>query len=188
MLDDELLDIGGKLIRNDPEIEIGSADTDVEIAGLYVAGQDQHIDNHVRVDHRKGPARSVQEYRGILAGRCRCVWNGKAIVHEGADGTDAEQSNHNLLLSDHAEIDAKPELEIYADEVKCSHGTTVGQLDDDALFYLRSRGLDEQEAARALTRAFGAGIVGRLTIPELAGSLAAKVEARLGELTGGELS
>jgi Fe-S cluster assembly protein SufD len=181
-------DLGGRLIRNDLDIEIASAGSDVEVAGLFVAGQDQHIDNHVRIDHCKGPARSVQEYRGILAGRCRCVWNGKAIVHEGADGTDAEQSNHNLLLSDRAEIDAKPELEIYADEVKCSHGTTVGQLDDDALFYMRSRGLDEHEATRALTRAFGAAIIGRLPIEDLAESLTDMVETRLGELTGGGLS
>ena len=181
-------DLGGRLIRNDLDIEIASADSNVEVTGLYVAGQGQHIDNHVRIDHRKGPARSLQEFRGILAGRCRCVWNGKAIVHEGADGTDAEQSNHNLLLSDGAEIDAKPELEIYADEVKCSHGTTVGQLDENALFYLRSRGLDRQEAKRALTRAFGAAIVARLPIAALAESLTAKIETRLGELTGEELS
>jgi Fe-S cluster assembly protein SufD len=181
-------DLGGRLIRNDIGIDIVSEASEVEVAGLYVAGQDQHIDNHVRIDHRTGPAKSHQEYRGILAGRCRGVWNGKTIVHEGADGTDAEQSNHNLLLSDRAEIDAKPELEIYADEVKCSHGTTVGQLDDNALFYLRSRGLDEQEATRALTRAFGAGIIARLPIEELAESLTAKVEKRLADLAGGELS
>jgi Fe-S cluster assembly protein SufD len=181
-------DLGGRLIRNDLDIDITSEASEVEVAGLYIAGQDQHIDNHVRIDHRTGPARSRQEYRGILAGRCRGVWNGKAIVHEGADGTDAEQSNHNLLLSDRAEIDAKPELEIYADEVKCSHGTTVGQLDDDALFYLRSRGLDEQEATRALTRAFGAGIVSQLPVAEMAETLTAKVETRLGELTGRESS
>jgi Fe-S cluster assembly protein SufD len=181
-------DLGGRLTRNDIDIDIASEASDVEVAGLYIAGQDQHIDNHVRIDHRAGPARSHQEYRGILAGRCRGVWNGKAIVHEGADGTDAEQSNHNLLLSDRAEIDAKPELEIYADEVKCSHGTTVGQLDDDALFYLRTRGLDEQEATRALTRAFGAGIISRMPIANLVEPLTARVEERLGELTGGALS
>jgi Fe-S cluster assembly protein SufD len=179
-------DLGGRLIRNDLEIEIASTGSDIEVAGLYVAGQGQHIDNHVRIDHRKGPARSLQEYRGILAGDCRCVWNGKAVVHEGADGTDAEQSNHNLLLSDRAEIDAKPELEIYADEVKCSHGTTVGQLDDDALFYLRSRGLDKQQATRALTRAFGARIISRLPVAELVEALTAMVEARLGELSSEE--
>ena len=179
-------DLGGQLIRNDLDIDIAGSEADAEINGLYVAGEGQHIDNHVRVDHRTGPARSAQEYRGILGGRCRCVWNGKAIVHEGADGTDAEQGNHNLLLTEGAEIDAKPELEIYADDVKCSHGTTVGQLDEAALFYLRTRGLDRQEATRALTRAFGATIVSRLPIASLAESLTAMVESRLRELSGGE--
>ena len=179
-------DMGGQLIRNDLDIEISAPEADVSIAGLYVAGEGQHIDNHVRIDHQIGPARSAQEYRGILGGRCRCVWNGKAIVQPGADGTDAEQANHNLLLSDRSEIDAKPELEIYADEVKCSHGTTVGQLDDSALFYLRSRGLDRQDAIRVLTRAFGAGIVGRLQIAELVESLTEMVEARLTGLSDGD--
>jgi len=178
-------DLGGKLVRNDLDVEVSAPEADVSIAGLYIAGDGQHLDNHVRIDHQVGPARSAQEYRGILGGRCRCVWNGKAIVQQGADGTDAEQANHNLLLSDRCEIDAKPELEIYADDVKCSHGTTVGQIDDSALFYLRSRGLDKQDAMRALTRAFGASIVNRLPIAELAESLAAMVETRLTDLTNG---
>lgn len=178
-------DLGGQLIRNDLDISIAAPEADVSIAGLYVAGEGQHIDNHVRVDHQAGPARSTQEYRGILGGSCRCVWNGKAIVRPGADGTDAEQANHNLLLNDRSEIDAKPELEIYADDVKCSHGTTVGQIDDSALFYLRSRGLDKQDAMRALTRAFGASIVNGLRNVELVESLTEMVEARLTELTDG---
>ena len=129
-------DLGGGLVRNDIAIDIAQPGAEVDFAGLYLAGDGQHIDNHTRVDHRVGPATSRQEYRGILNGKCRCVWNGKAFVHEGADGTDADQANHNLLLSAQAEIDAKPELEIYTDDVKCSHGTTVGQLDETALFYL----------------------------------------------------
>jgi Fe-S cluster assembly protein SufD len=140
------------------------------------------VDNHTRVDHRVGPAISRQEYRGILAGKARGVWNGKAIVHEGADGTDAEQSNHNLLLSQRAEINAKPELEIYADDVKCSHGTTVGQLDETALFYLRTRGLDRDEARQALTRAFAHAIVGRLPVEQLEPFLLGAIDARLREL------
>ena len=178
-------DLGGRLVRNDLDIDIAGREATALVGGLYIAGDGQHIDNHVRIDHRVGPARSEQEYRGILGGRCRCVWNGKAVVHAGADGTDAEQSNHNLLLSDRAEIDAKPELEIYADEVKCSHGTTVGQLDDAALFYLRSRGLDERDAKRALTRAFGASIVGHAPIGLLAEHLTEMVERRLSLLGDG---
>ena len=179
-------DLGGRLVRNDLDVDIAGREATARIGGLYIAADGQHIDNHLRVDHRVGPATSEQEYRGILGGRCRCVWNGKAIVHAGADGTDAQQSNHNLLLSDRAEIDAKPELEIYADEVKCSHGTTVGQLDDAALFYLRSRGLDKQDAMRALTRAFGAGIVSHAPIAVLADHLTALVEQRLSALTDGD--
>jgi Fe-S cluster assembly protein SufD len=154
----------------------------VVFSGLYLAGDEQHIDNHTRVDHRKGPARSSQEYRGILSGRCRCVWNGKAIVHQGADGTDANQENHNLLLSENAEIDAKPELEIYADDVKCSHGTTVGQLDETALFYLRSRGMDKRQAVQMLTRAFAADLVGRVAVQAAKDTISALVENRLADL------
>ncbi len=179
-------DLGGRLVRNDLDIDIAGRDACAIVGGLYIADDGQHIDNHVRIDHRVGPARSQQEYRGILGGRCRCVWNGKAVVHGGADGTDAEQSNHNLLLSDRAEIDAKPELEIYADEVKCSHGTTVGQLDEAALFYLRSRGLDEKQATRALTRAFGASIVSHSPVDLLSDSLSAMVEERLSAMTDGD--
>ncbi|MBT8068538.1 MAG: Fe-S cluster assembly protein SufD [Gammaproteobacteria bacterium] len=175
-------DLGGKLVRNDLHIDIAAPGSEAAFDGLYIAGDDQHIDNHTRVDHRVGPAVSRQEYRGILKGKARCVWNGKAIVHEGADGTDADQANHNLLLSDEAEINAKPELEIYTDDVKCSHGTTVGQLDKTALFYLRSRGLDELQATRILTHAFAAGIVARVANESLAGLLSSKVEQRLGDL------
>ena len=176
------IDLGGRLTRNDLKVDIAAADVDATFNGLYVAGTGQHIDNHTRVDHRVGPAVSNQEYRGVLAGRCRAVWNGKAIVHKGADGTDAQQANHNLLLSERCEIDAKPELEIYADEVKCAHGTTVGQLDERALFYLRSRGLDEARAKRILTRAFAAIVVEHAPIAELHELIGERVEHRLREL------
>ena len=175
-------DLGGGLVRNDVDIDLGEPGADAVFNGLYLAGDGQHIDNHTRVDHRVGPATSSQEYRGILNGNCRCVWNGKAIVHRGADGTNANQANHNLLLSDKAEIDAKPELEIYADDVKCSHGTTVGQLDETALFYLRTRGLDERQARTVLTRAFAADLVGRAPIGAAKALIAALVEARLTDL------
>lgn len=176
-------DIGGRLIRNDLDVELAGPGAGTVIDGLYLAGRGQHVDNHVRVDHKVGPATSEQQFRGILGADCRCVWNGKVIVHAGADGTDADQSDHNLLLTTGSEVDAKPELEIYADDVKCSHGTTVGQLDEDALFYLRTRGLDRNEAAGMLTRAFGADIVRRVPVTALTDSLAAIVEARLSEIT-----
>jgi len=175
-------DLGGGLIRNDIAIDIANPGAEVSFDGLYLAGEGQHIDNHTRVDHRVGPAVSRQEYRGILNGKCRCIWNGKAIVHEGADGTDADQANHNLLLSDKAEIDAKPELEIYTDDVKCSHGTTVGQLDETALFYLRSRGLDREHAIQILTHAFAAGIVARAPVGAAKDEITRLMEARLANM------
>ncbi len=179
-------DLGGGLVRNDLAIDIAQPGAAVSFDGLYLAGDGQHIDNHTRVDHRVGPATSRQEYRGILNGKCRCVWNGKAIVHEGADGTDADQANHNLLLSEKAEIDAKPELEIYTDDVKCSHGTTVGQLDETALFYLRTRGLDRQRAIQVLTHAFAAGLVSRIPVDAARNRVAELMEKRLGELIQSE--
>lgn len=175
-------DLGGGLIRNDVDIDMSEPGAEVMFCGLYIAGDGQHIDNHTRVDHRVGPTTSSQEYRGILNGNCRCVWNGKAIVHKGANGTDASQANHNLLLSDKAEIDTKPELEIYADDVKCSHGTTVGHLDEAALFYLRTRGLDQRRATEILTHAFAVDIVSRAPVAAASDAIAALVESRLAEL------
>lgn len=175
-------DFGGRLVRNDLAVDIAEPGSVAIFDGLYLAGENQHIDNHTRVDHRVGPATSQQEYRGVLTGNARCIWNGKAIVHEGADGTDAEQANHNLLLSDKAEIDAKPELEIYTDDVKCSHGTTVGQLDETSLFYLRTRGIDKVGAKKILTVAFAQTIVSKLAIGSLRESLAELVSARLSRM------
>lgn len=175
-------DIGGGLVRNDIDINLASSGADAGFDGLYLAGDKQHIDNHTRVEHRVGPAVSSQEYRGILNGRCRAVWNGKAIVFAGADGTDATQANHNLLLSEHSEVDAKPELEIYADDVKCAHGTTVGQLDETALFYLQSRGIDKAEGRQMLTNAFAVDLVNRNPVGATRDAVAALVNARLAEL------
>lgn len=179
-------DFGGKLVRNDLRIEINAPDAHAEFCGLYLATDRQHIDNHTRVDHRTGPATSAQEYRGILQGRSRCVWNGKAIVHAGADGTDASQANHNLLLSERCEIDTKPELEIYADDVKCSHGTTVGQLDETALFYLRTRGIDEPGARRMLTQAFAEAILAKAPLKDLHNKLSDRILTRLAQMSAGE--
>lgn len=186
VLDYAGFDFGGSLVRNDVSVNVAQAGATVNLHGLYLAGSRQHIDNHTRVDHRVGPGVSREEYRGIIGGRARCVFNGKAIVHEGADGTDAEQSNHNLLLSDTAEVDTKPELEIYADDVKCAHGATVGQLDKPALFYLQSRGLGRDEAARLLTRAFAARLLTVSPIEETHAYIAEKTDRRLDALIDSE--
>lgn len=178
------LDLGGKLTRNDLRVELGAAGGKAGFDGLFIGGEGQHIDNHTRVDHIAGPAISAQEYRGILDGGSSGVWNGKAIVHKGADGTDATQANHNLLLSERCEINAKPELEIYADDVKCAHGTTVGQLDEAALFYLQARGIDRAQAQRMLTRAFAISVVEKCPLPALQELVGTLVEGRLGYLGG----
>lgn len=153
-LDTLTLDTGAKLVRNDLNVRLLGEGAHVTMRAVYLGSGSQHIDNHTRVDHVAKNTTSVEDYRGILLDRCRCVFNGKVMVHEGADGTDAAQSNPNLLLSDDAEIDTKPELEIYADDVKCSHGATVGQTDEKSLFYLRSRGIDRDTAMQLLTYAF----------------------------------
>lgn len=175
-------DFGGRLVRNDLAADITEPGAHVGMHGLYLADGEQHVDNHTRVDHRVGPATSQEEYRGILNGKARCVFNGKAIVHEGADGTDAQQANHNLLLSARAEIDTKPELEIYAEDVKCSHGATVGQLDNSALFYMQSRGLDHEQAKHMLTRAFAAQTLAHLPFDALHTHLDARIDSRLDAL------
>jgi len=179
-------DFGSEMARNDVAIEIAGPGAAANLHGLYLATGEQHIDNHVQVIHGVGPATSSQVYRGILSGRSRCVFNGKAVVLAGADGTDANQSNHNLLLSEKAEIDTKPELEIYADDVKCAHGATVGQLDEAALYYLRSRGLAEDDAKRALTRAFASGMLSALAIDECHDYISNAIDQRLDELISEE--
>jgi Fe-S cluster assembly protein SufD len=173
------IDFGNALGRNDVSVDIAGPGAEAQLYGLYLAADKQHLDNHLQVVHAIGPASSSQDYRGILNGRARCVFNGKVRVMRGADGTDAQQSNHNLLLSDRAEIDTKPELEIYADEVKCSHGATVGQLDQDALFYLRSRGLSHNAARHVLTRAFATAMLGTVPIDDCREYIVTQLEPRL---------
>jgi len=124
------------------------------INGAYLLDGNRHVDNHTRVDHFAKGGYSNQYFRGVAGGNGRAVFNTAVCVHPCADETEARQSNANILLSARAEIDTKPELEIYADEVIASHGATVGQLDELAVFYMRSRGLNEQEARQLLTTAF----------------------------------
>ena len=144
-----------------------------------MANKRQHIDNHLLVNHAKPNTRSEEYYRGVLDGHARGVFNGKVIVHKNAQKTDASQSNANLLLSDNAEVDTKPELEIYADDVKCSHGATVGQLDENMLFYLRSRALDEETARSLLTYAFADDVIRRINIQPIRDRLEYDVIGRL---------
>lgn len=175
-------DLGGSKVRNHLDIKLAGAGSMTTFCGLFLAGGEQQIENHTRVDHLVGPASSEQEYRGIAAGASHCAWHGIAVVHRGADGTNASQESHNLLLSPAAEIDATPQLEIYADDVKARHGTTFGELDQSALFYLRTRGLDESAARRLLIVAYAEKIVSRLPLPALRASVSEIVGQRIATL------
>jgi len=148
------IELGALLSRTDLVVSLSEPGASCELNGLFVLGGRQHVDHHTRVDHEAPHCTSRENYRTVLDGRSHGVFNGKVVVHEGAIKTDSSQSNGNLLLSKHAEIDTKPELEIYNDDVKCAHGATVGQLDDKQLFYLRSRGISQEAAQELLTFAF----------------------------------
>lgn len=153
-LDVTTVDLGGRLSRHDLNVDLCERGASVTLRGLFVASAQGHIDNHTRFDHRATHGTSRELVRGLARDSARGVFNGKIVVHPGAQKTDSEQRIANLILSPKAEINAKPELEIYADDVKCAHGATFGQLDLTALFYLRSRGLPEDEARALLTLAF----------------------------------
>jgi Fe-S cluster assembly protein SufD len=160
-----LIDLGGQLVRNDIQVNLAEPGASCDLFGVFMANENQHIDNHIRVDHSAPRTISNETFKGIIGERGRGVFNGKVVVHKDAQKIDATQSSDNLLLSEHGEIDTKPELEIYADDVKCSHGATVGQLDEDQLFYLRSRGIDEKTARALMTFAFANEILQRLKSP-----------------------
>jgi Fe-S cluster assembly protein SufD len=174
--------LGGGLARLDLFARLAAPQAAAELTGLFVADGSRHLDTHVRVDHLAAGTRSLQDYRGIAAGRGRAVFNGKAVVHEGAQQSVARQTSRNLLLTPGAEVDTKPELEIYADDVQCSHGATTGQLDGAALFYLRSRGLSETEARSALTRAFAGAVLSRMDHAAFAAAVRGTLDARLATL------
>jgi Fe-S cluster assembly protein SufD len=129
------------------------------------------VDHHTVIDHAKPNATSHELYKGILDGRSSAVFNGRIIVRKDAQKTDSKQTNKNLVLSDEAVIDTKPELQIHADDVRCTHGATIGQIDAEALFYLRSRGIGRREARRLLTYAFAQDIIDRIKVKPLAESL-----------------
>ncbi|MEM7276602.1 MAG: Fe-S cluster assembly protein SufD [Pseudomonadota bacterium] len=148
------LDMGGQLCRSSTRIKLDGTDSSCALNGIYLGNNSDHIDNHLHIDHKSPNTRSELNFAGLAADKAKAIFNGKVFVHAGADGTDAKQSNRNLLLSDQAEIDTKPELEIYADDVKCAHGATTGELDKQAMFYLRARGLSERKARELLIRAF----------------------------------
>ncbi len=154
--------LGGALVRNNVHPVLAGEGADCLINGLFLGRGTQHLDNYLLVEHAQPHCDSRQFYNGILDGRSRGVFHGRIIVHKDAQKTDAKQTNRNLLLSDEAQIDTKPQLEIYADDVKCTHGATIGQLEEESLFYMRSRGLPEADARALLLFAFASETLDRM--------------------------
>ncbi|MBI4527618.1 MAG: Fe-S cluster assembly protein SufD [Deltaproteobacteria bacterium] len=173
--------LGGALVRNEINGVLDGEGIECVLNGLYMIAGRQHVDNHTRIDHVRPRCNSRELYKGILDGHARGVFNGKIYVHKDAQKTDARQTNKNLLLSPDALIDTKPQLEIHADDVKCSHGSTIGQLDQDSLFYLRSRGIGLEDARRLLTYAFASDIIGGVQIESVRCRLDRLLVSRLGE-------
>jgi Fe-S cluster assembly protein SufD len=175
--------LGGGLVRNNVHPVLGGEGAECLINGLFVGAGRQHLDNYMMVEHAQRQGSSRQFYNGILAGQARGVFHGRIVVHKDAQKTDAKQTNRNLLLSDAARIDTKPQLEIHADDVKCTHGATIGQIEEEQLFYLRSRGFPELEARNLLLYAFAAECLDRMKEPAAREFAEALIRARLGALS-----
>jgi Fe-S cluster assembly protein SufD len=180
--------LGGGLVRNNVHPVLNGEGAECLINGLFVgAGREhgasgQHIDNYMLVEHARPHCNSRQFYNGILADDARGVFHGRIVVHKDAQKTDAKQTNRNLLLSDSARIDTKPQLEIYADDVKCTHGATIGQIDEEQLFYLRARGIREADARNFLLYAFAAECLDRMKDPAAREFAAKLISERLHDL------
>ncbi len=170
---------GASLVRNNLHAHLSGTNCETELKGVYITSDDDHIDNHIVVEHAAPHCYSNQLYKGILNGKSTGVFNGMIHVFRDAQKTNAFQTNRNVLLSDDATINTKPQLEIYADDVKCSHGATSGKLDKNAIFYLMTRGLDEQKATAMITQAFAVEALEGVAIPELKESLTEQIANRL---------
>jgi len=172
--------LGARLSRHDINAVLDGPGAYLVLNGLSVLAGRQHVDYHTTIDHARPHGESHEYINGVFDDEAHGVFNGRIIVRPGAQRTDSKQTNNNLLLSDGARADSQPQLEIYADDVKCTHGSTVGPLDQTALYYLRSRGLGESEARGLLTYGFGAEILDRVAIPETRARLDHLVRTRLG--------
>jgi len=158
------ISLGGSLVRNDINVVLDNEGCQASLNGLYVTQGKQHIDNHTRIDHARPHCESRELYKGILNDKSTGVFNGKIIVRKDAQKTNAKQTNKNLLLSEEALVNTAPQLEIFADDVKCTHGATIGRLNEDELFYMRSRGIGEESARMLLTYAFASDILGAMKV------------------------
>jgi Fe-S cluster assembly protein SufD len=163
--------LGGKLLRNDIMAVLGGEGAHCALDGCYLVDGDRLVDNHTTIDHASPHCTSHELYKGILDGRARAIFNGRIIVREDAQKTDAKQTNRALLLSDEAQINSNPQLEIFADDVKCTHGAAIGQLDEEALFYLRARGLTLRDARDMLIHAYAGEVLEGITIEPLRAQL-----------------
>ena len=177
--------LGGALVRNDVEAELDGEGGECTLNGLYLADAHRLVDNHTTIRHAQPHCASHELYKGILDGQAHAVFNGKIIVALDAQKTDAKQTNKALLLSEDAQINTKPELEIFADDVRCTHGATIGQLDADALFYLRARGLAADQARSVLIHAFASDLLNRIAIEPIRAQLDAVLLQQLPESGGG---
>jgi Fe-S cluster assembly protein SufD len=171
--------LGGALVRNEAGSLLNAQGTGCALNGLYLAQGAQHVDNHTTMDHAQPHGASRQHYNGILDDRASAVFNGRIVVRPNAQKTDAIQKNRNLLLSADATINTTPQLEISANDVRCTHGATIGQLDAEALFYLRSRGIGREQARRLLVRAFAGEILDRVRPAEVRAWVESILNARL---------
>ncbi|RPI26284.1 MAG: Fe-S cluster assembly protein SufD [Acidobacteria bacterium] len=175
-------DVGGSLVRHNLTVTLDGEGANALLHGLYLGASDQLIDNHTRIEHVKAHCDSRELYKGILTDSSRAVFHGRIVVSKGAQKTDSKQTNNNLLLSNDCLVNTKPQLEIYADDVKCTHGATIGRLEEESLFYLRSRGIDKQAAANLLTYAFASEIVSQVRIGDLRNQLDRFLFAWLGHV------
>ncbi|MCX2718631.1 Fe-S cluster assembly protein SufD [Lentiprolixibacter aurantiacus] len=178
---------GGKLTRNNLNFYQEGSHIDSTLKGVTIIGEKQHVDHHTLVHHQQPDSESHQDYKGIYGEKSTGVFNGKIIVDEIAQKTNAFQQNNNILISDKATINTKPQLEIFADDVKCSHGCTIGQLDDDAMFYLQSRGIPKKEATALLMYAFTDDVMSSVRIPELKNRINNLIAEKLGVKMGFDL-
>jgi Fe-S cluster assembly protein SufD len=160
------ISLGGALVRNDVNVVL-SEGTEATLNGLYIVNGTQHVDNHTSIDHAKPHGTSHELYKGILDDKSSAVFNGRILVRKDAQKTDSKQTNKNLVLSDEAVIDTKPELQILADDVRCTHGATIGQLDAESMFYLQSRGIGKEQARSLLTYAFAQDVIDRIQVRDL---------------------
>lgn len=173
------INLGAKLSRHNLSVVMEEEGAECWVDGLYVVSDEQHTDTHSLIDHRRAYCNSHQLYKGILDGKARAVFNGKIFVRPGAQKTDAMQTNKNLLLSNDARVDTKPQLEIFADDVKCAHGAAVGQIDEEELFYLETRGIHPEMGRNLLTYGFAEEVIGKIEIASIRTQLETDVLSRL---------